>query len=93
MSQAEPVTPFLHHWGMTKNEQPTPIRPADDTQQLSLLPTPDRAANNPRFRLGKATCERGLRHVAEIKELLAERQRERELASVHHLPPRRQRAA
>jgi hypothetical protein len=78
---------------MTKNEQPTPIRSADDTQQLSLLPTPDRAADNPRFRLGKATCERGLRHVAEIKEMLAERQRERELASVHHLPPRRQRAA
>lgn len=77
---------------MTKNE-PTPLDPADDTQQLSLLPTPDRTTDNPRFRLGRATCERGLRHVAEIKEMLAERQRERELGEVHHLPPRHQRAA
>jgi hypothetical protein len=78
---------------MTKNAQPTPLPHADDTQQLSLLPTPERAANNPRFRLGRETCERGLRHVAEIKKMLAERQREREQASVHHLPPRQKRAA
>ncbi len=78
---------------MTKNAHPTPIHPADDTQQLSLLTGPDRTTDNPRFRLGKETRERGLRHVAEIKEMLAERQRERELASVHHLPPRRRRAA
>ena len=78
---------------MTTNAQPTATRPSDDTQQLSLLPDPGRSTDNPRFRLGKETCERGLRHVAEIKEMLAKRQRERELASVHHLPPRQRRAA
>lgn len=79
---------------MSKDTSTTPRHQvSDDTQQLTLLPEPDRAANNPRFRLGKDTCERGLRHVAQIKELLAERQRERELASVHRLPPRRKEAA
>jgi hypothetical protein len=39
-------------------------------QQLTLLPT---STTNPRFVLSKSTRERGLRHVAEIRELLAER--------------------
>jgi hypothetical protein len=44
-------------------------------QQLSLLP----AAEVPlQFRLDAATRRRGLRHVAEIRQLLAERQAARE---------------
>jgi hypothetical protein len=62
------------------------------TEQLSLLLV-DRAAIKPRFRLGRATCQRGLRHVAEIKEELARRQNERDVASVHRLPPRHRDAA
>lgn len=40
------------------------------TEQLTLLP----AASTPaRFRLSKDTRERGLRHVAEIRQMLAAR--------------------
>ena len=46
-------------------------------EQLSLLGGPSRAPAKARFRLGRATCERGLRHVAEIKQQLAARQREK----------------
>ena len=66
---------------------------ATPPEQLSLLGGPTRAPAKVRFRLGRATCERGLRHVAEIKEQLAARQRERELAEVHRLPPRHEEAA
>ena len=43
-------------------------------QQLTLLPAPDVPAQ---FRLDEATRRRGLRHVAEIKRQLADRQAER----------------
>lgn len=46
---------------------------ADDTptiEQLTLLPTTSTPA---RFRLSKDTRERGLRHVAEIRQILAAR--------------------
>lgn len=39
-------------------------------EQLVLIPNADVL---PRFRLSKDTRERGLRHVAEIRQLLAER--------------------
>jgi hypothetical protein len=39
-------------------------------EQLSLLPN-DRVT--PRFRLSRQTRERGLRHVAEIRRMLADR--------------------
>ena len=90
---------------MTDEAAPTPLRAVDadhhgdaagDTvpEQLSLLPgAPAPTAVNARFRLGRATCERGLRHVAEIKQELARRQAEREAASTHRLPPRRRPAA
>lgn len=39
-------------------------------EQLTLLPNTD---VTPRFRLSQATRERGLRHVAEIRQMLAER--------------------
>ena len=39
-------------------------------EQLTLLP----ATSTPtRFRLSKETCERGMRHVAEIRQMLADR--------------------
>jgi hypothetical protein len=44
-------------------------------QQLSLLPTADVPLQ---FRLDAATRRRGLRHVAEIRQLLADRQAARE---------------
>jgi hypothetical protein len=40
------------------------------TEQLTLLPTTSTPA---RFRLSKDTRERGLRHVAEIRQMLAAR--------------------
>ena len=48
----------------TMTEQPAP-------QQLSLLPPADLPV---RFRIDEATRQRGLRHIAEIRTLLAERQ-------------------
>ena len=48
-------------------------------QQLTLLPT---SPVDVRFQLSKATRERGLRHVAEIRQMLAERQAAREESTV-----------
>ena len=48
-------------------------RDAGDTasvEQLTLLPTTSTPA---RFHLSKETCERGMRHVAEIRRMLADR--------------------
>jgi hypothetical protein len=42
--------------------------PQGSVEQLSLLHAPSTPA---RFRLSKETRERGLRHVAEIREMLA----------------------
>lgn len=47
-------------------------------QQLTLLPT---SSVDVRFQLSRATRERGLRHVAEIRQMLAERQAARESAT------------
>ena len=91
------VTPPDHDEGMKNAATPlpggTPQSAPADTEQLSLLPPVDRASSTARFRLGRVTCERGLRHVAEIREVLARRQQERELGSVHRLPPRHRDAA
>ncbi len=56
-------------------------------EQLSLLATTTTPA---RFRLSKETRERGLRHVAEIREMLAVRA---EGAPALELTPRHDRAA
>lgn len=56
----------------------------DTPQQLTLLPSSDVA---PRFRLDAETRRRGIRHVAEIRRQLAERQAAR--AGVASLPNRR----
>ena len=44
--------------------------PLDAAEQLTLLPNDSVTA---RFRLSRETRERGLRHVAEIRRMLAER--------------------
>jgi hypothetical protein len=67
------------------------VRADDDTiEQLTLLPKTDVAL---RFRLPAETRSRGLRHIAEIRQLLAARQAARDVAVVHRLPPRTKRAA
>ena len=59
-------------------------------EQLSLLPTSDVPV---RFQLSRSTRERGMRHVAEIREQIA-RQRADSRTSRHHgLQPRRPEAA
>jgi hypothetical protein len=62
-------------------------------EQLSLLPNTQVTA---RFRLSRETRERGLRHVAEIRQLLADRAdatARKPAGPVHALEPRRDRAA
>ena len=46
----------------------------DTPQQLTLLPSPDVPL---RFRLDADTRRRGIRHIAEIRQQLAERQAQR----------------
>lgn len=57
-------------------------------EQLTLLPEPNVPA---RFRLSRDTRVRGLRHVAEIRAMLAARRVDDDTARA--LPPRRDRAA
>jgi len=62
-------------------------------EQLTLLSTPSTPA---RFRLSSDTRARGLRHVAEIRAMLAERREAAEQATdstVRTLPQRHDRAA
>ena len=49
---------------------PRHLAAAADTEQLTLLPND---SVTPRFRLSRDTRERGLRHVAEIRRMIAER--------------------
>ncbi len=65
-------------------EQPTAV------EQLTLLPNDSVTA---RFRLTRETRERGLRHVAEIRRMLAERSDATVIAPVGSLHPRHDRAA
>ena len=68
-----------------------PRRHGDDgAEQLTLLPTSNAHA---RFRLSRATRERGLRHVAEIRQQLAEREAQHTDERIHSLPPRHPEAA
>jgi hypothetical protein len=71
-----------------KNEFATPHQ-ADITEQLTLLSAPEVAA---RFRLPESTRRRGLRHVAEIRQMLSERG-VTDQTNVHRLPPRTDKAA
>lgn len=64
----------------------TTRRAGDTGEQLTLLPS---SPVHARFRLSRATRERGLRHVAEIRRQLAERQAAAARDQVRRLPPRR----
>jgi len=64
--------------------------PVDAAEQLSLLPNDSVTA---RFRLSRETRERGLRHVAEIRRMLAERAAPTTLAGDAHLQTHHERAA
>lgn len=58
-------------------------------QQLTLLPDLAPAPNvHARFLLSKDTRELGLRHVAEIRQVLAERKAGRDAANVIAIPTR-----
>jgi len=60
------------------------------SEQLTLLPT---STTNPRFVLSKSTRERGLRHVAEIRQLLAQSVPAGSNDMVSDLPARHNQAA
>lgn len=62
----------------------------DAGEQLTLLPNDSVTA---RFRLSRETRERGLRHVAEIRRMLAERSDATAVASVGSLQTLHDRAA
>ena len=64
----------------------------DVAEQLTLLPNDSVTA---RFRLSRETRERGLRHVAEIRRMLAERAAPTTLAAAGdaHLQTHHERAA
>jgi hypothetical protein len=53
-----------------RSTTPTDDDHADSVEQLTLLPTTSTPA---RFRLSNDTRERGLRHIAEIRQMLAAR--------------------
>jgi hypothetical protein len=67
-----------------------PKQIAIGSEQLTLLPS---STINARFALSKSTRERGLRHVAEIRQQLAERNTAGAESTVRHLPTRRDWAA
>jgi hypothetical protein len=67
-----------------------PEQIAIGSEQLTLLPS---STINARFALSKSTRERGLRHVAEIRQRLAERNTDGVEGAVRHLPTRRDWAA
>jgi len=56
--------------GTMKTSARTPQAADTSAEQLTLLPSPSTPA---RFRLSNDTRERGMRHVAEIRQRLAER--------------------
>lgn len=58
----------------------------DTPQQLTLLPSSDAPVQ---FRLDADTRRRGLQHVAELRQLLAQRQAARAADNVERLPIRR----
>lgn len=60
------------------------------TEQLALELTPVRVVVPLQFRISEATRRRGLAHIAELRQVLAERQAAREAAAAAHLTgPRR----
>jgi hypothetical protein len=67
---------------------------ASTAHQLTLLPDLAPAPNvSARFLLSQDTRELGMRQVAEIRQVLAERKAAREVANVVTMPSRTDRAA
>jgi hypothetical protein len=67
-----------------------PPQIAVSAEQLTLLPS---STVNARFALSKSTRERGLYHVAKIRQQLAERNTAGTGNTVRHLPVRHDQAA
>ncbi len=65
----------------TSTTTPTTAPTRSNAEQLTLLPND---SVTPRFRLSRDTRERGLRHVAEIRRMLAERSGALEPSSTRH---------
>jgi hypothetical protein len=65
----------------TSTTTPTTALTRSNAEQLTLLPND---SVTPRFRLSRDTRERGLRHVAEIRRMLAERSDALEPSSTRH---------
>ena len=59
---------------MTSTAASNTVSDTVGAEQLTLLPSLPSPSVSPRFLLSKDTRERGLRHVAEIRRMLAERQ-------------------
>ncbi len=53
--------------------KPATRTPLPSAEQLTLLPSAVAPTTPARFRLSRDTRERGLRHVAEIRQMLASR--------------------
>ncbi len=64
-------TETLHHDTESNTDTDTDTVTEQPVQQLSLLPAPEVPLQ---FRLDAETRRRGLRHVAEIRRMLTERQ-------------------
>ncbi len=63
------VVPLRHDGGMSEAKTSAQVtRGADRPEQLTLLGSSSVSA---RFKLSRDTRERGLRHIAEIRQLLA----------------------
>jgi hypothetical protein len=73
-------TDTLHH------DNDNDIHSEQPVQQLSLLPTPEVPLQ---FRLDAETRRRGLRHVAEIRRMLDERQAAKSAEQQRPFTPRR----
>jgi hypothetical protein len=63
---------------------------AQRSEQLSLLPASDVPV---RFQLSRSTRERGMRHVAEIREQIARQRADARTTRHHGLQPRHPEAA
>ena len=80
--------------GTMKNARTNTATNSTDAQQLTLLA--DLAPShkvNARFMLSRDTRELGMRQVAEIRQMLAERKAARESGNVVSMPARTDRAA
>ncbi len=76
----------LHSPGRARRAHSTEPAP----EQLSLLPSADVPVQ---FQLSRTTRERGMRHIAEIREQIARQRAEATQGDLHRLQPRQPEAA